>query len=111
VSRSRLILFILGPVAVGSAIVAAGQRPAPQFPQPTPTTSAPATSPAASVPQRVRWEYHVETARVYPGLWNSPPDFNGLGQDGWELCGVRTFTNQENDRPIEVTEFYFKRPF
>jgi hypothetical protein len=62
------------------------------------------------VAQRTRWEYRVETARVGTYVRDQAPAFNSLGEDGWELCGIRGYTIQEGEQSVQISEFYFKRP-
>jgi hypothetical protein len=64
------------------------------------TTVSPAIGPAAA-PQsgRIQWEYQVMQA---PAGDLSLEQLNQMGNDGWEMCGVR-------QRGQGVSFFYFKR--
>ena len=106
--RTRAVFFSLGALVLAMPLAAASQRTPPTFPPP-PTPRAP-TAVQNPQPNFLRWEYRVETRRIWLNQSSSPPNFNSLGSDGWELCGIRESTIEENGFKAQDIEYYFKRP-
>lgn len=101
-----LVALVLALCAFG----ASAQRTPPTFPPP-PSASAPHQQPSNTPPApRPKWEYRIETVRVFASVREQPPNFNYIGSEGWELCGIRDYTLTESGQTVQVTEFYFKRP-
>jgi hypothetical protein len=50
-----------------------------------------------SIPERIKWEYHIEE-----GLMNRKVDLANIGRQGWELVSALVAEG--------LREFYFKRP-
>jgi hypothetical protein len=101
-----LVVIVVALCALG----ASAQRTPPTFPPPPHAPAPPHQTSNITPAPRPRWEYRIETARVSASIREQPPNFNYIGSEGWELCGIRDYTLTESGQTVQITEFYFKRP-